>query len=607
MMQEITGSPFSSEEKQRAKDFQFFGYEIIDKNDAPDNEKASSFVPPLEESESAIVTTAGAVFGHGIDVRGDHFVNDRDLIVKYRNAAMNPEVDRAIDEIVNEVVVANDEDQPVTLNLDHIDEMEKGVKKKIQEEFEHILNLIDFRKYGHDIIRRWYVDGRIAYHNVIDLNNPKRGVIEMRPINPLKIQRIKEVVEEQDPRSGAKMIAGWDEYFVYSDDGFVANNNSQQTGGSGGGQAVQGLKIAKDAVSYVTSGQMDPSRRFSLSHLHTSLRYINQLRMMEDALVIYRLSRAPERRIFYVDIGDMPKAQGQKYLASIMQKYRNKLSYDPETGTTKQDRRHMHMLEDFWLPRQNGKGTEVSNLPGGQNLGEIEDIIYFKREMLKSMKVPYSRMDSIEGSAFNLGRASEIDRDEVRFQKFIDSLRIKFSDLFRQALRSHLILKNVLKENEWDKIKDRIIFDYARDNFFSELKEAEILRERIETLNSASEHIGTYYSKEYVRKHILHQTEEEIREIKDQIRAEALNNDGLPNPERDDVEGFGGGEGGGGAEGGFEGDLGLDSEGGEFGGDEFGDDLGDPEGAATELGADAEEGEDLGDEEDEFDLENENQ
>ena len=359
-------------------------------------------------------------------------------------------------------------------------------------------------------------------------------------------------------------------------------------------------------MSYVTSGQMDPSRRFSLSHLHTSLRYINQLRMMEDALVIYRLSRAPERRIFYVDIGDMPKAQGQKYLASIMQKYRNKLSYDPETGTTKQDRRHMHMLEDFWLPRQNGKGTEVSNLPGGQNLGEIEDILYFKREMLKSMKVPYSRMDSVEGSAFTLGRATEIDRDEVRFQKFIDSLRIKFSDLFRQALRSHLVLKNILKENEWDKIKDRVIFDYARDNFFSELKEAEILRERIETLNSASEHIGTYYSKEYVRKHILRQTEEEIREIKDQIRAEALNNDGLPNPERDDVEGFGGeaGGGGGGAEGGFEGDLGLDGEGGEdFGADEFGD----PEGAATELGAEAEGDEDLGDEEDEFDLDNENQ
>ena len=581
-----------SEEKRKGKENTFFGYEITDKDNGPENSKAVSFTPPLEESESAIVTSAGSVFGHSVDVRGDHFNNDRDLIVKYRNAAMHPEVDRAIEEIVNEVVVANDTDQPVTLNLDHLeDDLDKKVRKAINEEFEYLLGLIDFRKYGHDIVRRWLVDGRIAYHNVIDLNNPKRGIVEMRPVNPLKIQRIKEVLEDQDPRTGAKLVQGWDEYFVYSEDGFVANTGGMagpQTQGSNN-QSVQGLKITKDAITYVTSGVMDPTRRYNLSYLHKSLRSINQLRMMEDALVIYRLSRAPERRIFYVDVGDMPKAQAQSYMQQIMSKYRNKLSYDPESGTTKSDRRHMHMLEDFWLPRSgtSGKGTEVSNLPGGQNLGEIEDIIFMRRTMLQSMNVPYSRMDSTAGSSpFTLGRASEIDRDEIRFQKFIDSLRIKFSDLFRQALRSHLILKNIIKEDEWDQIKDKIIFDYARDNFFSELKDAEILRERIETLNAASDHIGTYFSKDYVRRHILQQTEEDIRQIKQEIRAEAATNDGLPNPEEDGVEGFGGApQEGPGPEGGFEGDLGLDSGGGEG---EFEPDFGEPEGAATELGAEGE-------------------
>lgn len=577
-----------AKEKERQKQFQFFGYEITDKGDGFKNSNTASFTPPLEENESSIITAAGSVFGHSVDVRGDHFVNDRDLIVKYRNAAMHPEVDRAVEEIVNEMVVANDTDQPVTLNLSHLeDDIDKKVRKKIQDEFDHVLNLLDFRKYGQDIIRRWYVDGRIAYHNVIDLNNPQRGIVEMRPISPLKIQRIKEIVEEQDPRTGAKLISGWDEYFVYSEEGFVANSSmAGQTAHGSNSQSVQGLKIAKDAITYVTSGQMDPTRRHNLSYIHKSLRAINQLRMMEDALVIYRLSRAPERRIFYVDVGDMGKAQAQAYMSQIMNKYRNKLSYDPDTGTTKSDRKHMHMLEDFWLPRSgtSGKGTEVSNLPGGQNLGEIDDIVFMRKTMLQSMNVPYSRMDSSEGSSpFTLGRTSEIDRDEIRFQKFIDGLRIKFSDLFRQALRSHLILKNVIKENEWDGIKDKIIFDYARDNYFSELKEAEILRERIETLNAAADHIGTYFSKEYVRRHILQQTEEDIRQIKQEIRAEHMSNDGLPNPEEDGVEGFGGSPEGGGA-GGFEGDLGMDSEGGEEGFDET--DFGDPEGASTELGAD---------------------
>ena len=606
MPQDNTGSPYSKELHDAQKKFTFHGFEIHDKKEGPENEKVKSFVPPLEENETSIIASAGSVYGHSIDVRGDQFTNDRDMIIRYRNSAMHPEADKAIKEIVNEMVVANDEDLPISLNLEHV-ALDESVKKKIVAEFDHIVDLLDFRKYAHDIIRRWYIDGRIAYHNVIDLNNPDKGIIELRPISPLRIQKVKEVIEEQDERTGSKMITGWDEYFIYSEDGFASSQSSAGLGSGQGGMV--GLKVAKDSVAYVTSGLTDPTRRFTISHLHKSMRAINQLRMMEDSAVIYRMARAPERRLFYIDVSDMGKPQAASYMNSIMQKYRNKMSYDPTTGEVNSDRNHMHMLEDFWLPRgSGGKGTEVSSLPGGDQLGRIEDIIFFKQQLLESMDVPYGRMASgadVGSQPFVLGRTSEIDRDEVRFQKFIDSMRIKFADLFRQTLKVQLVLKNVLASYEWDQIKNKIIFDYARDNYFSELKEAEILRERIAVLNEVEPFVGQYFSKEYVRKDILRMTDEQIKKIKAEIRAEALNNDGLPNPEDDvDLEGGGGAPGGGAS---FEGDLGgpeFGPEGGEGVDAEI--PLGEPEGASTALGADGDElgpedeGDDLPDDEEEI-------
>lgn len=569
----------TDEEKRQLKGQTFFGYEFRKKNaDGSEEKEERSFVPPLEENESAYVTSAGGFYGQVLDVRGDNFSNDRDLIVKYRNAAMQPEVDQALDDIVNEAIVANGKDLPVNLDLDDTD-LDEGVQEKVQEEFDHILRLLDFRKYGHDIFRRWYVDGRLYYHIVIDLKHPSKGIKEVRPINPLKIRKIKEVEEEQDQRTGFRFVSGVEEYFVYSEDGF-AQGNSVTAGGGGqaGEMAKSGLKIPLDSVAHVTSGLLDTTRRSSLSYLHKALRNVNQLRMMEDALVIYRLSRAPERRLFYVDTGDMPRQQATQYLNSLMQKYRNKLTYNADTGEVSNVRKHMHMLEDFWLPRSaSGRGTEVQTLPGGQNLGDIEDIIYFQKKLYQALNVPINRLDPETG--YNLGRATEINRDEIRFQKFIDRVRIKFAELFKQLLRSQLLLKGILKEQEWEDIKEFVIIDYNRDNFFTELKEAEILRERIQSLNEALDHVGVFFSREYVRKRILNQSEEEIEEIKRQIRAEAIDHDELPDPS-DIVGATGGAE-----DGDFGGDLG-----GPIGG-EAEPGFGDPEGAATELGAD-----DLGDE-----------
>lgn len=574
----LASTDLTDEERRELKGFEFFGYELRDKSDTPDNEKALSFVPPTEENESAYITAAGGAYGQVLDVRGDNFSNDRDLIVKYRNAAMQPEVDQAIEDIVNEAIVSNDTDLPVTLNLDFTD-LSDAMKQKLVDEFNNVLMMLDFRKYGHDIFRRWYIDGRLAYHIVIDLNNPQRGIIDLRPINPIKIRKIKEVLEDIDARTGSKMITGTEEYFVYSEDGFAQGNSATMSAGQSE-TANTGLKLPKDTVAYVTSGILDTQRRSSLSYIHKALRNVNQLRMMEDALVIYRLARAPERRLFYIDTGDMPRAQAQRYISSLMQKYRNKISYDANTGELKDNRRHMHMLEDFWLPRTStGRGTEVSNLPGGQNLGEIEDILYFQKKLYQALCVPISRLDPEIG--FHIGRTAEINRDEVRFQKFVDRLRLRFAELFKQLLRVQLVLRGIMKENEWDGIKEFVSIDYSRDSFFSELKESEIFRERIDTLAAAEPYVGKYFSREYCRKRILQQSEEEIKEIKHQIRSEALNKDGLPSPS-ETVDGDGEGGGASGDIGDFNGDLGLGTEGGE----DIEAPLGDPEGASTALGPD---------------------
>lgn len=589
-------SDMSPEERRRLKAKEFFGVEITppleqDQKESDTQTKIQSFVPPISEDEGETVISSGGSFAQTIDVRGDSFTNDRDLIVKYRNAAMQPECDSAIDDIVNEAIVSNDEDLPVELVLDHCDITDK-VKEALLKEFDETLRMLDFRRYGHDIFRRWYIDGRVIYHMVVDLNNPRRGVVELRPVNPIKIKKIREVQEEIDPRTGAKMISSSEEYFVYSDDGFNASANQSRMTASG--ISTIGLKIPTDSVVYVTSGMTDTTRRVPLSHLHKALRPVNQLRMMEDALVIYRLSRAPERRLFYVDIGNLPAAKAEEYMNGLMNKYRNKLTYNAQTGEIQDGTKHMSMLEDFWLPRrEGGRGTEISNLPGGQNLGEIEDIEYFQRKLYQSLSVPLSRMES--GSPFNIGRSSEIARDELKFQKFIDRMRIKFSELFKQVLRTQAILKKILTSDEWDSIAEDLIIDYARDSYFAEFKNMEMLRERLQTLESVQSYVGEYYSKEWVRKNILQQSEEEIKQMKEEIRSEALDNDQLPNPERDVGDmapGFGGEFGGGGGlppdGGGFRGEDEFGGPGSEFGADEFESNadipLGAPEGAATALG-----------------------
>lgn len=578
----------SDTEKRKKKGFEFLGFEIRRAKDEEQEPQLVSFVPPAEENESSYITSAGGFYGQTLDVRGDTFNNERDLIIKYRNAAQQPEVDRALEDIVNEAIVSVDHQLPVSVNLDYVT-LENGVAEKICKEFETVLQALDFRKYGGDIFKRWYIDGRLSYHVVLDNKDPKAGIKELRPINPIKIKKIKELQEIIDPRTGATVIGDTEEYFVYSEDGFA----SMAPTGAASQSAQRGLKLPTDSVLYVTSGIMDATRRVSLSYLHKALRNVNQLRMMEEALLIYRFSRAPERLVFSIDIGDMPRDRAAKYMEQLASKYQNKIAYDSSTGEIKDSQRHMSMLENYWLPKTTaGKGTEVSNLPGGQNLGQIEDIEYFQKKLYQALNVPISRLDPDQ--PFNMGRSQEITRDEVKFQKFIDKLRMRFSDLFKQALRVHLVLKGIVTEDEWERnIKEYIIFDYQKDSFFTEFKESELLRDRIETVTQAQELEGKYFSAEYIRRHILHQDDETIKEIKKQIRAEALSKDGLPEMEGEGGEGGPGGGMGGGAAGGM-GDMptggpepDADEEFGSPEGEVEGGDgapVGDPEGAATELG-----------------------
>ena len=376
------------------------------------------------------------------------------------------------------------------------------------EEFDHVINMLNMNWYGHDIFRRWYVDGRLYYHKIIDEKNPKNGLLELRPIDPTKIRKVRELKKEKDPKTGAEIITGATEYFIFQNDSL--------------GTKAQGLKIAKDAITYVTSGLLDPSRKRILSHLHKALKPVNQLRMMEDSLVIYRLARAPERRIFYIDVGNLPKGKAEEYLRNIMAKYRNKMVYDAETGDMKDDKKHMSMLEDFWLPRrEGGRGTEISTLPGGENLGQIDDIEYFRKKLYKSLNVPSGRLE--QENQFSLGRSTEISRDELKFQKFINRLRKKFSALFIDILKTQLILKGVVTEEEWESIRSDISIDFLKDNHFSELKDAELIRERLATLREVDEYAGRYYSVEWIRKNILMQTDEEIEDIIAQIKQDDMN------------------------------------------------------------------------------------
>ena len=483
---------------------ELFGFEIKRKDQEKEDAKRLSFVAPDSDDGLGYVVNAGGHFGQYIDMEGDKAKTEIQQIVKYRNLAMQPECDAAIEDIVNESIVADENSAPVDLNMDDLDQSDK-IKKLITEEFEYIVKMLNMNWQGHDIFRRWYIDGRLYFHKIIDEKNPKAGIIELRNIDPTKIRKIREVKEERDPVTGTKMIKGVKEYYLFQ-------NNSMS-------KSSQGLKISKDAICYATSGVLDPARKRVLSYLDKAMKTVNQLRMLEDSLVIYRLARAPERRIFYIDVGNLPKAKAEQYLADTMNKYRNKLVYNADTGEIKDDRRHMSMLEDFWLPRrEGGRGTEITTLPGGQNLAEIEDIEYFKKKLYRSLNVPSSRLEADNG--FNMGRASEISRDELKFNKFTKRLQSKFARCFTDILRTQMVLKNIVSGEEFDAFKDFIYYDFATDNHFTELKEGEIMRERLDILSQAESYVGKYFSDAYVQKHILHMSEDDITRIKGEIDSE---------------------------------------------------------------------------------------
>jgi len=480
---------------------EFFGFEINRKSTK--GKELPSFVPKTDEDGSGVIK-AGGHFGAYIDMDGDKVKNEVDLILKYRDIASQPECDAAIEDIINESIVGDHDESPVNLVLDELEISDK-LKESVKNEFDEVLKLLNFNAYAHDIYRKWYIDGRLPYHIIIDNSSPKKGIKELRYIDPTKLRKVKEVEEKQDPKTGAKIIEKVDEFFLFQD--------KTMNG------AEQGLKIYPDAIAYCTSGVMDPGRKRILSYLHKALKPVNQLRMMEDSLVIYRISRAPERRIFYIDVGNLPKGKAEEYLRGIMNQYRNKLVYDANTGDIKDDRKHMSMLEDFFLPRrEGGRGTEITTLPGGENLGQIDDIIYFQKKLYKSLNVPVNRLE--QEAQFSLGRTTEITRDEVKFKKFIDRLRKRFSDLFMQLLKTQLLLKGIITEADWKEWKESIAFNFIEDNYFSELKQSEMLRERFDMLSSLDEYVGKYISNEWIRKNVLRQTDDEIEEIQKQIDQE---------------------------------------------------------------------------------------
>ena len=495
---------------------ELFGFELKRKEQNKEDAKKKSFVAPLEDDGSSYVQAAGGHFGQYVDLDGGQASNEADQIRRYRETASQPECDAAIEDIINEAIVSDSSSAPVDLITDDLDQPD-NIKKLIREEFESIVELLQFNHYGHEIFRRWYVDGRLFYHLIVDEKSPKKGILEVRPIDPTKIRKVKEIEKEKDPATGAEIVKKVDEYYLYQDTALVKSN--------------QGVKISKDAIQYTTSGLLDPSRTKVLSYLQKAIKPVNQLRMMEDSLVIYRLSRAPERRIFYIDVGNLPKGKAEEYLKNIMNSYRNKLVYDANTGEVKDDRKHMSMLEDFWLPRrEGGRGTEITTLPGGENLGQIDDIIYFQKKLYKSLNVPVNRLD--QESQFSLGRSTEISRDEVKFQKFVNRLRKKFSWLFLDLLKMQLVLKGIITEADWRVIREQIVVDYIRDSHFSELKEAEVMRERLGMLTELDQYVGTYFSVEWVRKNVLMQSDEDIESMKEQMQTER---DSGEIPDEDDL------------------------------------------------------------------------
>jgi len=505
-----------------------FGFSIEDTDTLPKD--AVSPVPPNDADGVEHYMSSG-FFGSYVDIEGV-YRTEFELIKRYREMALHPECDSAIEDIVNEAIVADTHDSPVEIELSNL-RASDGIKNKIRDEFKYIKELLDFDAKAHEIYRNWYIDGRLYYHKVIDLKNPQNGIEELRYIDAMKMRYVrKQKKKESDkykqyiPKSDNPEdfeFPELDEFFIYSPKMSYPVGSPAQLGGMGG------IKMTKESVAYCTSGLVDRNKGSVLSYLHKSIKSLNQLRMIEDSLVIYRLSRAPERRIFYIDVGNLPKVKAEQYLRDVMMRYRNKLVYNADTGEVKDDKKYMAMLEDFWLPRrEGGRGTEISTLPGGQNLGEITDIEYFKKKLYRSLNVPPSRMDGEGG--FNLGRSSEILRDEVKFSKFVARLRKRFSTLFNDLLKTQCLLKNICTPEDWEIMSEHIQYDFLYDNHFAELKDAELLNERLTMVAAAEPYVGKYFSQDYLRRKILRQTDEEILE-QDKIMKKEIKDGTIPDPD----------------------------------------------------------------------------
>ena len=498
---------------------QLFGFQINKKV----GKRGQSPVPPA--ADEPIAVAAGGYYGTYVDT-DNQARNEFELIRRYRDMSIHPEVDSAVDEVVNEFVVSDNNDTPVEINLDNL-QTGAGVKNKIRNEFEHIKKLLNFDNRAHEIIRSWYIDGRIFYHKVIDLENPKKGITELRYIDPMKIKKVRQKIDNTPKDSLAKAaIKGtaleyeygtFVDYYLYNPKGFYKGG---VLGPIGDMSLSQGVKIAVDSITFIPSGLQDLNKRMTMSFLHKAIKSLNQLRMIEDALVIYRLSRAPERRIFYIDVGNLPKIKAEQYLRDVMARYRNKLVYDSNTGEMRDDKKHMSMLEDFWLPRrEGGRGTEITTLPGGQNLGELKDVEYFRKKLYNSLNLPPSRLTD-DNKGFNLGKTTEVLRDELKFTKFIGRMRKRFGELFHDILKTQLILKGVISPDDWDDMKEHIQYDFLFDNHFNELKEIEMMNMRMGTVTQMDPFVGKYYSIEHVRRQILNQTDKDFKEMDKQIQSE---------------------------------------------------------------------------------------
>lgn len=498
-----------------------FGFEIVRKNDPAAEQKAQPTFTPPDTDDGAVVVAAGGVYGTYIDLQGAART-EAELVVKYREMAQHPEVEAAVDDVVNEAIVYEENKRLVDVNLDNT-KLSPNIKKLIATEFDDILKLLNYQQMAFDLFRRWYIDGRMYYHAIIDVNKPEEGIKELRYVDPRKIRKVREIkkkrMDQDNTQPGAQVniSSTVQEYFLYNDKGFQA-----RAGEVGTQTSATGLKIAADSIIHVTSGLLDPQGTIVISHLHKAIKPLNQLRALEDATVIYRISRAPERRIFYIDVGNLPKMKAEQYMRDMMQRHKNKVVYDAQTGEIRDDRKFLTMLEDYWLPRrEGGRGTEIDTLPAGQNLGELADVEYFQRNLYKSLNVPTSRLD--KESTFNFGEDQAISRDEIKFSKFIDRLKMRFNQVFLQALKKQVVLKRIMDVEEWEEIESFVDFNYARDNYYEEQKKVALYAQRLQLMNTLTPYIGKYYSHDWARKNVLQQTDKEIEDM-DKASEEELKN-----------------------------------------------------------------------------------